>query len=184
MRAAVNTAFDVAFWLMDTAQEVGEHVQPQKLQRLLFLAQAYYSVIHGGRALMPAVFVADDLGPVEPNVHAAMSRGRPELDVDIFLPGDVETLLGSVWRRFGSMASDDLTAITKRTPAYIEAYRRGPGTAIPLDAIRDSFLRSETAPPLAEVIKPRIMRTQSGRPVQVRSWSPGADAPGGDRNPL
>ena len=39
MPAAVKSAFDVAFWFADTALHDNEYMQPQKLQRLLFLSE-------------------------------------------------------------------------------------------------------------------------------------------------
>ena len=37
MPADVTNAFDIAFWFADTALNENEYLQPQKLQRLLFL---------------------------------------------------------------------------------------------------------------------------------------------------
>jgi len=66
MAAEVNNAFDVAFFFADTALAENEYLQPQKLQGLLFLSQAYFAVAFEGRKLMPAVFVADERRPLEP----------------------------------------------------------------------------------------------------------------------
>ena len=66
MPADVENAFDIAFWFADTALNENEYLQPQKLQRLLFIAQAYYTVAFNGRKLMPAVFIAEEMGPIEP----------------------------------------------------------------------------------------------------------------------
>ena len=79
MPADVSNAFDIAFWFADTALNENEYLQPQKLQRLLFIAQSYYCIVQKGRKLMPAVFVADETGPMEPNVYMAFSRGRQTL---------------------------------------------------------------------------------------------------------
>ena len=68
MPADVGSAFDVAFWFADMALHDNEYMQPQKLQRLLFIAQGYYTVAFAGRKLMPAVFV----GPT----RSAFSKGR------------------------------------------------------------------------------------------------------------
>ena len=98
MPADVQSAFDVAFWLSDTALNCNEYLQPQKLQRLLFLCQGYYTVVYPKRGLMPAHFVADEIGPIEPNVFLAFTRGRPNIDVDLFMPHEVETFLDPIWR--------------------------------------------------------------------------------------
>jgi len=172
MPADVNNAFDVAFFFADVALDQNEYLQPQKLQRLLFLAQAYYGVAFK-RKLMPAVFVADEMGPTEPNVHMAFSRGRPELDVELFLSHDTQDFLDRIWRRFGHMSVEQLTTMSKETSAYKKAIKRGPRAEMSWDEIRLSFARAENTPGVDLVVKPKIMRTQSGRPVQVKTWVPG-----------
>lgn len=174
MPADVSNAFDVAFWFADTALNENEYLQPQKLQRLLFLAQSYYTIIHKGRKLMPAVFVADEVGPMEPNVYMAFSRGRPDIDAELFLPFEVEEFLLGVWRRFGHMPVGRLDAITKDTPAYKNAIKRGPRAEISQKEMSYSFVENRDAPAPSQVAKKKILRTQSGRAVQVKAWVPGA----------
>ena len=64
---AVSAAFDVASWFLDRARTDDAAFGLQKLQRLLYLAQGLYAVLAQppGGLLMPAVFVADESGPVE-----------------------------------------------------------------------------------------------------------------------
>ncbi len=172
MSTAVDSAFDIAFWFLDMAERSFEHMQPQKLQRLLFLSQAYYGVAFEGRKLMPAVFVADERGPIEPNIYVALSRGRPKLDADLFLPFEVEGFLEALWRRFGNHSADRLTRLTKETIAYRQALKQGRRTEIAFEAMRQSFSRGIEAPALDQVVKPKVMRTQSGRQVAVKAWNP------------
>lgn len=174
MPADVENAFDIAFWFADTALNENEYLQPQKLQRLMFIAQAYYTVAFNGRKLMPAVFVADELGPVEPNIYLAFSKGRPEVDARMFLPHDVETFLDGIWRRFGHHSTERLNNMVKETSAYKQAYKRGPRAEILLDEMRLSFARAEKTPGVAQVVKPKIFRTPTGKPVTVKAWVPGA----------
>ncbi len=173
MPTDVKSAFDIAFWFSDTALSENEYLQPQKLQRLLFIAQAYYCVAYPKRKLMPAVFVADEMGPVEPNVFLAFSKGRPDLDVEIFLPHDVDTFLVSIWRRFGSYTMERLDDVTNETLAYKQARLRGDRSEITLDAMQISFSRGETSPVVESVLRPKVMRTQSGKQVIVKAWTPG-----------
>lgn len=174
MPADVENAFDVAFWFADTALNENEYLQPQKLQRLMFIAQAYYAVAFNGRKLMPAVFVADEMGPIEPNIYIAFSKGRPEVDARLFLPHEVETFLDGIWRRFGHQSIDRLNQMVKETTAYKQAYKRGSRAEITLDAMHLSFARAEKSPGVEQVVKPKILRTQSGKPVTVKAWVPGA----------
>lgn len=172
MRAAVDSTFDVVFWLADTALNSNEYLQPQKLQRLLFLCQAYYAVVYNGRKLMPAVFIADEMGPIEPNVYRALSRGRPDMDVDLFLDPDIEAFLDSIWRRFGHYSSERLTQMTKETMAYKQARREGLRSEITLQTMIHSFVRAQDTPSVDQVVKPKIMRSQTGKPVAVQAWNP------------
>lgn len=177
MRPAVKSAFDIAFWFADTALNENEYLQPQKLHRLMFLAQAYYAVAYEGRVLMPGFFVADDMGPLEPNIYAAYSKGRPDIDAELFLPEEVEGFLQNIWRRFGHFSADKLTRLTKETKAFKLAHKMGPGTEITVEAMRLSITRADETPGVDQVIKPKVLRTQTGKPVTVQSWKPRAVDP-------
>lgn len=174
MPTAVKTAFDVAYWLSDAALNDNQYLQPQKLQRLLYLAQAYYAVLHSGRKLMPAIFVADETGPIEPNIHAALARGRPSLETDSALPDDAEAVLNGVWSRFGHLGCDALDRMTASTAAYLEARARGLRAEIDHSAMWWSFAGGDAMPNADKVVRPTLLRTQSGRPVVVQRWDPGA----------
>ncbi|MBC8338759.1 MAG: DUF4065 domain-containing protein [Alphaproteobacteria bacterium] len=174
MPADVDNAFDIAFWFADTALNENEYLQPQKLQRLMFIAQAYYSVAFNGSRLMPAIFVADEMGPVEPNIYIAFSKGRPDVDARLFLPHEVEAFLDGIWRRFGHHSTERLNKMTKDTSAYKQAMKRGHRAEISLDTMRLSFARAENTPGVGQVVKPKVLRTQSGRAVTVKAWVPGA----------
>lgn len=171
MPADVNNAFDVSIFFDDMAIEDGSYLQPQKLQKLLFLSQAYYVVAYN-RKLMPAVFVADELGPIEPNIYIAFSRGRPEVDVELFLPYETQSFLQNIWQRFGSYTVERLSEITNETQAYKKAKERGNRAEIPLSDMKKSFKQAEKTPSIDQVVKPKLMRTQSGRAVNVQSWTP------------
>ncbi|MBT4888184.1 MAG: hypothetical protein HON65_01340 [Rhodospirillales bacterium] len=177
MPADVNSAFDIAFWFSDMALNENISMQPQRLQRMLFISQAYYSVAYPKRKLMPAVFVADELGPVEPNVFMSFSKGRPDVDVELFLPPDVDSFLKSIWGRFSQYDMDRLNEITNETLAYKQAKNRGNRSEITLEAMRLSFARNETSHDVRSVMKPKIMRTQSGKPVVVKAWNPANKLP-------
>ena len=75
MPAAVDSAFELAFWFCDRALNDNEYLQPIKLHYLMFLAQAYYATAYQGKKLIPAIFVAEEVGPIEPSVFRAWSLG-------------------------------------------------------------------------------------------------------------
>jgi uncharacterized phage-associated protein len=173
MPAAVESVFDIAFWFVDTALNDNEYLQPQKLHRLLFLAQGYYAAMNKGRKLMPSVFVASEMGPIEPNLYAAFSKGRPDIEFNLFLPEGVEEFLTTIWRRFGHHSADRLTAMTKATPAFKEARLRGLRGEIPIEAMLQAFGRGTETPAIDQVFRPKVLRSHTGKPVAVKAWVPG-----------
>ena len=179
MTFAVKSTFDVAFWFADQALNENEYLQPQKMHRLLYLAQTFYAIAYGNKPLMPAVFVADDLGPVEPTIYQAFSRGRPEVEVELFLAPDVEMFLSSIWRRFGHQKPEQLAKITNKNSAYSLALRKGPRTVILLESMVAAFKAEgeKKNPSIAKQFGDgqRVMRTQHGAPVKVKAWSPGGE---------
>jgi len=169
---AISTAFDAAFWFCDTALNENEYIQPQKLQRLLYLAQAYYGVLTSGRKLIPSVFVAVELGPIEPNIFRAFANGRPNIEAELFLEDDAEYLLSSIWRRFGHHSPERLSKLTKDNPAYLQAFSKGEGTEITLGAMVAAYASDGAAPGSGQVVKPKVLMSQTGRPVAVKAWVP------------
>ena len=175
MPAAVDSVFEVAFWFNDRALNDNEYLQPTKLQYLMFLAQAYYAVAYDGKRLVPAIFVADEIGPIEPSVYAAYVRGRPSLTIDIRFDDDVASFVDSIWRRFGHHSTEYLAKLCRRNPAYKAALKRGRRAEIPLAELRKSFMaaaKTADAPALEQVVKPKVTRTHTGRAVVAQAWKP------------
>jgi len=180
--ATVESSFDVAYWFVDRALNDNEYIQPQKLHRLMFLAQAYFAVAYHGRVLMPAVFVADQFGPLEPNVFRACAIQRPPIEGHP-LPEVAEQFLDSIWRRFGAQSADSLSRQVNSHPPYREALEQGARTEITLAAMIKFYGRKNAAtvpvagnqidaPPIEQVLRPRVMVSQNGRPVSVKKWLP------------
>ncbi|KAA5607012.1 hypothetical protein F1188_03650 [Roseospira marina] len=178
-----DSAFDAAFWLLDRALDDNEYLNPRKLHRLLYLAQAYYAVANAGHSLMPATFVADPDGPLEPTLFRAFAYSRPRIDLQP-IPDRGKQLLDSIWRRFGAHSTDHLTKALKRHAPYADAYAQAPRTVIEVAALVAFYgraerpeqgigaLTSQGAPHIEQVLRPRVMRSQSGRPVSVHQWRP------------
>jgi uncharacterized phage-associated protein len=182
--AAVESSFDVAYWFVDRALNDNEYIQPQKLHRLMFLSQAYVAVAYKGRPLMPAVFVADQFGPTEPNVFRACSIQRPPIEA-IPLSEPVSQFLDSVWRRFGAQSANSLSTLVNGHPPYRDALEKGPRSEITLAAMVAFYGRKPApagaqaargpafeAPALEQVVRPKIMVSQDGKPVSVKKWTP------------
>jgi uncharacterized phage-associated protein len=161
----------------------GEYLQPQKLQRLMYLAQAYYGVVQNGAKLMPGTFIAAADGPLEPTVHRAFARGRPLLDLTPVEEAAVH-VLDSVWRQFGAQTAERLTDLVKRHPPYAEAFAAAASAEISLEAMiafygerspskaRAASDAPSDAPSAKKVMRPKVLRNASGKPVSVKGWTP------------
>lgn len=173
MPAAVDSVFDVAFWFTDRALNDNEYLAPLKLQFLLFLAQAYFAVAHDGRKLAPATFVADEVGPIEPSVYRAWSKGRPNFEADLFLEEEVEEMLESIWSRFGHHSPDHLARLVRKNPAYRASFEYALRAEIPLKAMHHAFKKAHESPPVEKIVKQRFLHSpQQGAPVAVKAWRP------------
>jgi len=184
MPIVVKSCLDVVFRLTDQALNDREYIQPQKLHRLLYLSQAYFAVAYRGNKLMPATFVTDAFGPVEPTVFHTLSYGRPHMIEANPLSDQVRAFLDGVWRRFGTLSADQITRKVAEHGPVAEAMARGVGEEIPFSQMVSYYTAEAQArhspagvDPLDKVVRPRVMRTQSGKAVSVVSWAPKA-APG------
>lgn len=182
---AVASTFDVVVWFTDRALNDGEYLQPIKLHRLLYLAQAYYSVAFRGQKLMPATFVAEEGGPVEPDVWRVYASGRPYIE-SVPPPERVEQFLDSLWRRFGSHSADYLSRMVSAQTPYQDARARGLRAEIPLSEMatyvaraRETAGKPGTAAGVDEVMRPRTLVSATGKAVNVRRWTPGGKKSGG-----
>jgi len=179
MPFAVKSTLDVVFWFNDQALNDKEYLQPQKLHRLLYLAQGYYSVAYRGHKLMPATFVVDEFGPVEPTIFHVFAYGRPHMIEPNAINATVSHFLESVWRRFGASTADQITKRVVQHLPVADAMAKGPGEEIPFKAMFDYYsseaaAKKGGAPGVAEVIRPRVLRSPTGKPVSVTNWMPKA----------
>jgi len=184
-KPAVDSCFDIAFWLLDRALDDGEYLQPEKLHRLLYLAQAYYASAKHGTKLMPAVFVIGSEGPIEPTLFKAMERGRPILNTTS-LEEDMVHILDSIWRQFGAKSVERLNSAIKNHPPVLEASGTGLGTEISFDSMVAFYLETLSsttkeqqrayenteAPSSDKVLRAKVMRSHTGKQVAVNRWSP------------
>lgn len=179
---AVASCFEIACWFLDRASDDGEYLQPQKLHRLMFLAQAYFGVLQGGAKLMPATFVATEEGPIEPTIFRAFARGRPVVDLKPIddLPRHI---LDSIWRQFGAHSAEHLNKLIRRHPPFADALAAAPEAEILFESMvdfygtqgltkRQSAMVANDAPAAGKVLRPKVMRNATGKPVSVNRWIP------------
>lgn len=172
MPAALDSAFELAFWFCDRALNDGEYLQPVKMHYLMYLSQAYYATAFNGKKLIPAVFVAEEVGPIEPSVFRAWSQGRPKFEGKNIISDDATAFADSVWRRFGHHSAEHLSKLCRKSPAYLTALKRGKRAEINLKEMVVSFSKAQNAPAVDQVVKPKVMRSHKGRAVEVKSWTP------------
>jgi len=131
-RPATRSALDVAFWLLERGVMEGWPLPPKRLRAMLYLAQAEFADRHG-RKLMPATFLVTLQGPLEPTVTLVMGSGlkRPWAPA---LPPAAAEFMEDFWQRLGRTATSDLQKLVSRHPAWIEAWRNGPGSEVAVAA--------------------------------------------------
>ncbi len=173
MPAAVDSVFDVAFWFTDKALNDNEYLQPSKLQSLLYLSQSYYAIAHKGKKLFPAIFVVEEMGPIEPSIHRAWTRGRPVFDENKIASQEIKVFLESIWRRFGHHSNEHLSKLCRRTLGYQAAFERGYRAEIDFDKMAEGISLGGNLPELDQVVRPKLVRSSAtGRAVEVKAWTP------------
>ena len=159
--SAVESVLDVAIWFQDRARYEDEHLQAQKLQRLMFVAHGQYALKFAGRKLMPATFVAYEVGPLEPNIMRFFEFGPPNIPTQN-PPAEIEEFLERVWRKFGHYSADKLGELARAHPAYKAAIRHGHGEEIPYISIAKGVGSEQKLP--------KKLKTADGR--VVTRWMP------------
>ncbi|MCP4395621.1 MAG: hypothetical protein GY804_15340 [Alphaproteobacteria bacterium] len=179
MAPAVDSAFDVANWFIDKAIENKESLESGKLHVLLYLSQSYYAVLNDGAKLMPSVFVVEERGPIEPNVQRIF-ESEANRGAYYHPPEKVRPFLEGIWSKFGSHSGLSLSRSVKSHIPYKDAFNIGNRTEIPLNVMVSyyaKFLSSGEQEQVklnrkADAAKTRVMRSHTGRAVNVRQWVP------------
>ena len=173
MALPIRSVFEAVHRFYDHALDDGEYLQPQKLHRMLYLAQAYWGATHYGKPLYPAVFIADERGPMEPNVDAEMEHFRPDVTMHP-LPEAVRHFVESIWRQFGHHGVEHLTRTLMDHPPFQQAFRQERGSVIDFGEMAAFYARARTrtAPRPERILRPRVMRNAQGKPVATSAWAP------------
>ena len=159
----ISSTLDVAIWLFDQGTRDEIYMPAQKLQRLLWLQQGSYAAMNHGRMLMPAVFIADQAGPIEPTVFHLFEDSRPPIPPRK-IDAVAENHLVRIWRRYAHHSPDYLTKGIVKMLCYRDAWKRGPGSVIPFDQIARDFTQLPDSD--------EIVRADDGR--ALKKWVPTA----------
>lgn len=160
MVPAVSSTFDVVHWFFECAKRDRVFVSPLKIQRLIYLAQAYFAGETSGGALMPAMFVVSEVGPLEPNLHRILEHGQPTVSVHA-IPEHVDEFLSGIWRSYGPRPIDALNRLVMQDPALKEAETGGVMSEISLTVMQRHYGAAEAT---------ETLRVVEGK--RVKAWTP------------
>lgn len=167
--AAADSAFDVAYWLFDHAESAGWHLETEKLQCLLFLAQVHFAAAHRNEYLFPGVFICNKDGFIEPNLNKILAMGRPFMTTTQ-LPKKAKDFLEVIWKKYGNQSVNELANTIKSSKAYKDNYRQGMSNIVELSEIVKNFKTSDKEE-ASSFHKKKILISQNG-PVVVSQWQP------------
>lgn len=174
---SVYSSYEVALWFMERARRDDSYLQPQKLQNLLYLSQGGYAAAYHGRMLMPAIFLVDDSGPIEPNVVSLFDQGRPSgLRLNSISP-EVEMFLNDIWRSFGAYRNEVLAERVNRHDIVSAIRERGSLEELPFAMISQYFqemkkIQEDTreGKNQGQKVREETVRTADGR--VLKKWRP------------
>ncbi|MDP6352345.1 MAG: hypothetical protein QF827_08970 [Alphaproteobacteria bacterium] len=184
MPTAVSSSFDVAFWFIGKADAEGVTLPTMKLQRLMFLSQAYFAASTRGERLMPSVFVSSEQGPIEPNMVRLAGLASQNIET-LELHAPVRGFLDGIWDTFGLQSLDKLDALVMANQAVREAMGEGRNTEISATAMHNHFsadlrhsrvldrLREPGASGTKSKSKPKVEIPKFHRGKPVKKWLPG-----------
>ena len=164
---AARSTLDIALWFQSRSESAGEALSQRKLHLLLYVAQAHYAVEHDGQKLMPAVFLALDAGPLEPNIFQLFASGRCNL------PGNepsfaMETFLHEIWARYGRKTGEQILAIVARDGVWKAVLGRGQRLEIPHDALFRGYGGDGKAVPMGK--RPTEAATSAEAPAKDKEY--------------
>jgi len=171
--AAAESTFDVAIWLVARARADRAELAPLKLQRLLFLAQAYFAGSTHGEQLMPSQFVVSRAGPLEPNIARIRDLETPLIEVQE-LRKPIADFLEGIWQAFGALPIDRLDQTVMSAAPVQTAMRRKEPSEVTVDAMAEFYGAGGTRPQTVTSSgdqRATIPKFHQGKPVN--KWVPG-----------
>lgn len=124
MRPAIRSTFDIVSWLEIKAAENETALAPSTLMKLIYLCQAIYAAENKKAKLMPATFLATDVGPIEPDLFLVLEHGLT-ISENVSPSPQVEEVLIGVWEAYLETDDATLDEIIKSDIALKNARKRG-----------------------------------------------------------
>ena len=169
MSLAVRSTLDIVLWFTITAAEQNLAMQPLKLHRLMYLAQAHYAAKNGGQKLMPATFLATKYGPLEPTMYHLLEAGPPPVTGRRPKP-EVEDFLEVIVRKYGHHSAEYLEREIRRDGAFVLVMEKDPNGEIPIGLLARAYSEN---PDMRKIEVPKL--SQAGK--KVSAWKPRQVAP-------
>lgn len=175
MPTAVSSSFDVAYWFKNRAEREGIILSVMKLQRLLFLAQAYFAGSTRGERLMPSMFLVTEQGPVEPNLLRVMDAGLQNIE-SVEPRRAVVDFLDGIWETFGRQSQERLDEMVFSSPPVQQAMQEGRNTEVSTVAMYNHFSADRRSGNILNKMprqEPKVQAPKFHRGKPVKKWVPG-----------
>ncbi len=170
-----DSSVDVALWFMEQATREGIHLQPMRLQRLLFLAQLVFAERHQSAMLMPANFVIRNGMPVEANVFRVFESTHPLLG-RARVPGHVEMFLDEIWQQRAVVSMRGIEEALRENAAYCRILQQGEGSQITFNDMREIAALEYQSQAVESVMEQRdpnkISKEILSDGREIKAWSP------------
>jgi uncharacterized phage-associated protein len=146
---AARSGLDVAIWFLIRASEERQRVPMEKLQLLLYFAEAAFAAKHDGRRLMPGLFLAGETGPYEPNVALALECGLATPPQPT-ITAEAVAVLAALWKQYGAVPTSALTRVALNDGIWQSTLQRGINCAIDPAALGQAYVPKQKPAPKAE----------------------------------
>ncbi|SLN76917.1 Panacea domain-containing protein [Oceanibacterium hippocampi] len=171
MRPGIRSVFDVAQWFIERNRSTGRSLPAAKLHCLIYESQLRYAIIHKGARMMPATFLATELGPIEPNLYLIYDGG--EAPIAAMRPSEqVASVLEAVWHDLGERSAEQLAAHYRQDPAYLKAWNTERSAEIALDDMvqcRAIQISDKVAPLRADGATPKTGPRAPVKPAAIEA---------------
>lgn len=163
---AARSGLDVALWFLIRASEERQRLPMEKLQMLLYFAEAAFSAKHGGRRLIAGQFLAGEAGPYDPTVAVALECGL-SAPPQPSIAAEAEALLVALWKQYGAVPTTALTRVAMNDGVWQAALKRGINCPIDPAALRQAYMpkRKSAVKPAA---KPAPQAEQPAIPAATK----------------
>lgn len=134
-QAMIKASTVARYFLSLTDEEAGDTISNLKLQKLLYYAQGFHLAVVG-EPLFGERVEAWTHGPVVPDVyHLYKHMGSSAIErPEEFDPGEVDeqarSILDEVYDVYGQYSAWKLREMTHLESPWLDAYKKGPGSAI------------------------------------------------------